>query len=164
MNYFKGCFKVEQIKKVWRKLAFENHPDRGGDTATMQDINAQYHDALKGKHGQTSYNQETQKEHTYYYNEKVEREVMEKVLELLGLKLEGVEVLLIGTWVWITGDTKPHKDKLGKNGAKCRWHGKRKAWYWRSAKNKCYRPSNTSLSGLAAAYGCESFDSMEQIA
>ena len=146
----------------------ENHPDIGGDTATMQEINKQYHEALKGQHGVTSYNQETQKEHTYYYNKNVETDVMNKVLELLGLRLEGVEVLLIGTWIWITGDTKPHRDKLGKGtndkpGAKCRWHSKRQAWYWRSAKNKCYRPSNASLGSLAAAYGCETFDTMDQI-
>lgn len=36
----------EDLKKAWRKLAVAHHPDRGGSTTTMRDINAAY-DVLK---------------------------------------------------------------------------------------------------------------------
>lgn len=40
----------DQLKAVYKKLALQHHPDRGGDTRTMQDINAAY-DALEGGKG-----------------------------------------------------------------------------------------------------------------
>lgn len=42
MKYFKNCNSIEEVKTQYKKLALENHPDRGGDTATMQAINAEY--------------------------------------------------------------------------------------------------------------------------
>lgn len=32
----------EQIKKAYRKLAMEHHPDRGGDSSTFQNISVAY--------------------------------------------------------------------------------------------------------------------------
>lgn len=37
----------DQLKAAYKKLAVQHHPDKGGDTRTMQDINAAY-DALEG--------------------------------------------------------------------------------------------------------------------
>ena len=45
MRYFDHLSTVEDIKPHYKKLAMENHPDRGGNTATMQEINAQYAEA-----------------------------------------------------------------------------------------------------------------------
>ncbi len=40
--YFEKAKNLDELKKKYRELAFANHPDRGGDTATMQAINAEY--------------------------------------------------------------------------------------------------------------------------
>ena len=40
----------DQLKAAYKKLALQHHPDKGGDTRTMQDINAAY-DALEGGKG-----------------------------------------------------------------------------------------------------------------
>lgn len=45
MKYFNTCTTLDELKKEYRRLTMLHHPDRGGDTATMQDINAEY-DAL----------------------------------------------------------------------------------------------------------------------
>lgn len=42
MIYFSGCITIEEVKKLYKKLAMENHPDRGGNIATMQAINKEY--------------------------------------------------------------------------------------------------------------------------
>jgi len=42
MKYFKNVRTVEELKKVYKKLARENHPDMGGDTAIMQAINNEF--------------------------------------------------------------------------------------------------------------------------
>lgn len=42
MKYFSGVNSLEALKAAYKRLALENHPDRGGDTAVMQEINAEY--------------------------------------------------------------------------------------------------------------------------
>ena len=42
MKYIKNVTSFEDLKKKYRDLLRQNHPDNGGDTAVMQDINAEY--------------------------------------------------------------------------------------------------------------------------
>lgn len=41
-TYFSPIHSLAQLKKEYRQLAIKNHPDKGGDTATMQAINAEF--------------------------------------------------------------------------------------------------------------------------
>ena len=40
--YFKNIESIEDLKQQYKKLAMENHPDKGGNTETMQAINNEY--------------------------------------------------------------------------------------------------------------------------
>lgn len=157
MSYFNHIFNVEDIKAEYRDLAFKNHPDLGGDTATMQAINAQYHEALKRCNGQTSKG-ENGKEHTYRYAEDIEQSVMDKINWLVGARLPGIRISLIGTWLWVTGDTKPYKELLKANGL--RWHPTRHCWYF-TAQKHYGRQSKYGLSHLAMRYGYQEFKDSE---
>lgn len=42
MKYFENIATLDDLKKEYRRLAMIHHPDVGGDTATMQEINAEY--------------------------------------------------------------------------------------------------------------------------
>lgn len=42
MKYFKNVKNVEDLKKTYKKLARENHPDMGGNIEVMQAINAEF--------------------------------------------------------------------------------------------------------------------------
>lgn len=42
MKYFKNIHSLSELKKQFRTLAIQNHPDKGGDTAVMQEINAEF--------------------------------------------------------------------------------------------------------------------------
>ena len=84
--YFSNLNKVEEIKKVYRKLCFKHHPDRGGDTAIMQEINSQYKKALQSVDGQKQTGSDGQ-EHTYYYNADIEQSLMDKISQLLSYKI-----------------------------------------------------------------------------
>ncbi len=42
MTYFKDVSTQEDLKRTYRKLAFLNHPDRGGNMLVMQGINNEY--------------------------------------------------------------------------------------------------------------------------
>ena len=154
MQYFSEFHTVEEIKKEYHRLAMLHHPDLGGDTATMQELNAQYTAALKMVDGQTSQGTDG-KSHTYRYDEATEQEIIDKIDELLRAGVaKTCSIDLIGLWVWITGDTKPIKDTLKELG--CRWHSKRLCWYWQNTGHSSYN-SGADLSGLAAKYGVTHF-------
>ena len=42
MAYFKNIHSLAELKKEYRRLALENHPDKGGSTEVMQQINAEF--------------------------------------------------------------------------------------------------------------------------
>ena len=46
IKFFTGVKTYDELRKRYKKLAFENHPDRGGNTETMKAINNEY-DFLK---------------------------------------------------------------------------------------------------------------------
>lgn len=141
---------VEQIKINYKKLAVKHHPDLGGDLETMKALNNAYEAALKSCNGQTSKDDQGQ-EYTYKYNQEIEKALMDKIIELLSLNMPNVEIDLIGTWIWITGDTKPVKDKIKQAG--CTWHSKRGCWYFKIGKYYG-KSSPDSLEELAKKYGC----------
>ena len=160
MKYFAGLTTVAEIKAKFKELAFRHHPDLGGDTETMKIINAQYHDALQSANGQQNKGSDS-KEHTYRYDEATEQAIAEKLDELLGLQLEEVEIAIIGTWLWVTGNTKPHKDQLGKNGIGLSWHTSRQAWYFNSTGHRAYS-SNAYLESLARTYGVTNVENFKR--
>ena len=46
-KFFKDVKSIEELKSQYKKLAFQHHPDRGGNTADMQQINNEYDELLK---------------------------------------------------------------------------------------------------------------------
>lgn len=147
-NFFAAFNTVEGIKAEYRRLAMAHHPDRGGDAEIMKDINRQYQEALKACDGQKS-----EGDRSYTYREDVEQELMEKLLELL--KLRGLEIALIGFWIWVSGDTKPNKEALKNMGLY--WHGERQCWYYKPRDWKRTYQSKGSLGALAQKYGYKGF-------
>jgi len=115
---------LEELKGLYRKLAMRHHPDRGGDTETMKAVNTEYDilfpllkDVHKNKDGET------------YTAKRSTSETADQFKNLITelMKMEGIEIEIIGRFVWVTGDTKPHRGKLKALGFK--WHNKKTAWY-----------------------------------
>ena len=42
MKYFTKCTTLEELKAEYRRLAMLHHPDRGGDTEIMKEINREH--------------------------------------------------------------------------------------------------------------------------
>ena len=154
MNYFANFQTVEQIKAEYKRLAVQNHPDRGGDAEVMKEINNQYTAALEKRNGQTS--KDGDREFTYKYDHAIELEIMEmiqKIITAIG-DVEDIDLILIGRWIWILGNTKPVKEPLKE--LSCKWHRDRACWFWRSADDRGYGRGG-DLESLAHKYGAADF-------
>ena len=42
MTYFQNIHSLADLKREYRHLAMQNHPDKGGDTAIMQQVNTEF--------------------------------------------------------------------------------------------------------------------------
>ena len=156
-DFFTKCATVGEVKTLYRALAMQWHPDRGGDNETMKQINLAYEQSLAGRHGEVSKGFDGEP-HEYKYNAKVEREVMDKIAEVLAdlgsLVGTALELELIGTWLWVSGQTRENKDAL--KALKFRWNGNRQMWSWHRPGYKAHA-STASMDAIRQAYGSRRF-------
>lgn len=137
MTYFRNTSTLEDLRKQYKELLKKFHPDNpGGSTEATKEINAEYAElfkSLKSKHdsGQTD-NKENSKSNTSYEDMKYNfeedamlREMLNKVIHISDITIE-----IIGQWIWLSGNTYPHRKELKEMGF--RFAGKQKSWYWHS--------------------------------
>ena len=148
--YFKNCGTLEELKKQYRRLAMKYHPDCGGSTEIMQAINAEQ-DALYEKL------KKQKKENADKYHETTETAAeFRDIIEAL-LKFGEIVVELCGSWVWVSGNTKPHREQLKALGL--RWSQNKKQWYWHHEEpGRKWRRGNTSMEEIRRKYGSQIFN------
>ena len=163
-TYFNDCKTQAEAKAKYRELVKQHHPDAGGDTATMQDINREYSQFMsEGAKGEARERQRT----AHAENRKSAAdfhdldEVGEKIRVMIefALNLEGVDVELMGLWVWLTGNTKAHKDAFKawneSHELKWRWMHKKQAWAYQGVPS--FNRKETTLDEIRNAYGSQKF-------
>lgn len=161
-NYFEGLKEDAQIRRAYRTWAKELHPDCGGSDDLMKELNKQFLFALKAIDGKVSTGSDG-KEHTYRYNEETETAVLEKLQEVQNLRLpHSVTIALIGTWIWVTGETKPFAEKLGKKGVGLSFSGEKAAWYFHVGGYKRRSHKGGNFQNMAMKYGYKQFSNNEQ--
>ena len=144
-HYFNNPQNLDELKKQYKHLAQKHHPDAGGDTASMQAINAEYAERFEVlKRTQNSRAAEDATGRTRATTENA-GDFIAIVNILLGL--DGLEVELCGRWLWIGGNTRAHKEEL--KAAGCRWSSSKKLWSWHRG--------NKSMSQIRSKYGSTTF-------
>ena len=148
IKYFTGCKTLEQLKREYKRLAKLHHPDCGGDDATMAAINAEFDELSKRLPRETATGE------TYQPREE-EREAPEKFREAVAatLNMDGVTVELCGAWLWVTGNTYPHRDRL--KGAGYRFSKNKVAWYWHDENSVSHSKKRYSLDEIRLMHGSE---------
>jgi len=156
MMFFDGCKTLNELKERYRKLAMENHPDMGGDVATMQKINAEHDEVFERL--KNAWNMENPDKKTTETPEEF-RDVLSKLFRLPGIVIE-----LCGSWLWISGDTKPNA--AGLKAAGCRWSANKKMWYWRHWMDGMYHKKHTpfTMNAIRATYGSSILTAEERAA
>ncbi len=65
--------------------------------------------------------------------------------------LDGCTVELVGTWIWVEGMTKEHRQELKAHGY--RWSPKHTKWYFRTTPHRFGRSSGKSYDEIRATHG-----------
>lgn len=153
MKYFVNIKTLDELKREYRRLSKIHHPDCGGDEEIMKAINNEHDElfeVLKAQHNARADADPTGKTKRTTETPEEFRRVIETLLTL------DLTVELCGSWLWISGDTKPHKDALKSVG--CRWSSSKKMWYWRHPEDgsKWHRGKQT-MSQIRNKYGSQTF-------
>lgn len=145
-NYFEECKTQDEFKQRYRELAKQNHPDLGGCSEAMKAINDEY---------EKEFRENYRKSGAKYEGVDVEdllnedRELREKLYAVLGIN--GIDIELVGTWIWIEGDSRPVKDVLKRNGF--RWARKKSAWYFHTGAYRKRGKKSFTLDEIRSRHG-----------
>ena len=133
---------INEAKKVYKTLAKKLHPDVGGSEEEFKILNSVYNDFIENK--------------IYFSNDfKIDLD-LEKIISQI-LHFENITIELVGSWIWLSGDTKEIKDKLKELGFK--WASKKKMWYYGEMKGKSH--GEKSLDEIKDKYGSKTFKKKE---
>ena len=142
---------LDDLKKAYRRLAMKHHPDVGGSTRDMQEINAEY-DKLFSQL-KTGYNAWASANNRHTTEEQPDD--FKRIIEIL-IKLDGLDIELCGSWLWIGGNTRKHKEAL--KAAGCQWCSKKKLWSWKPAGKRYHSYRGTkSMDQIRTKYGSQTF-------
>jgi len=148
MKYFDQIQTLTELKIAYKKLAQAFHPDNGGDIEIMKAINNEYDNMFKRL--KDNYNTQAKENNEHETNEMPEqyRDIIIKVMNLKNLDIE-----LIGSWIWVSGDTLTHKEILKSNGFM--WASAKKMWYWRPEEYKTYSRKTKDITDIRNKYGSQ---------
>ena len=136
LREFKGVEGINEAKKIYKQLAKKLHPDVGGDEESFKLLNAIYTDLI---------------EHKIYFSNDIKIDIeLEKIISLI-LHFENITIELVGSWIWVNGDTREIKEKLKEIGFK--WASKKRMWYFGEMKSK--NPTPKSMEEIKNKYGSE---------
>jgi len=127
--YFDNIKDSLELKKEYRRLAKIYHPDCQGNEKTMKIINEEYASKY------TELEQEAYSGDFERFLDKDIKDFLRIIQETLSYT--NIDIEIIGSWIWITGNTYPIRkelDCLGLHYAKYK-----KAWYWHQGNYKKYR-------------------------
>mgnify|MGYP003502325535 FL=1 len=142
INEFSEVTGINEAKKVYKTLAKKLHPDVGGSEEEFKILNSVYNDFIENK--------------IYFSNDfKIDLD-LEKIISQI-LHFENITIELVGSWIWLSGDTKEIKDKLKELGFK--WASRKKMWYYGEMKGKSH--GEKSLDEIKDKYGSKVYKKKE---
>ena len=158
MTYFKNCKTAEELKKEYRKLAMKLHPDiiggYGEEFKTMQAEFERLWERLKDVH-------QTAEGETYTAKHET-TETPQEFIHIINvlITLVGVEVEICGKWIWVSGNTKAHKETLKQ--LKFKWAHKKQAWYYHAEPYRKKSRRELTLDEIRDMFGSKRYDQKQE--
>jgi len=135
-NEFIGIEGINAAKKIYKILARKLHPDVGGSTEMFKILSEVYTNILENG--------------TNFLNDSAFDLEIEKIISQI-LHYEDITIEVIGSWIWLTGNTKPIKEVLKELNFK--YASKKMMWFYGEMKGR--NPKQKSMEDIKAKYGCQ---------
>ena len=154
MEYFKKCESLDEAKKLYWSFAKKLHPDVGGTKEAFQDLQNQFENFSPNK-----------EKYTGEFEQWQAKEYM-KIIEQL-MKIPNITITVAGSWIWLSGDTKPVKDQIKAidlEGSRFkRGFSKNKMqWYFSPEGYRKYTGKKYDFNEIKSMFGAESVESEGQ--
>ena len=153
-KYFENITTLEELRKQYKELLKLHHPDNGGNVSEMQEINSEYDRLFKVlKDHYENNNTDYGNTNTDYNNMKYDFAEDEKLREMLNkiIHFDGIDIELVGAWIWVSGNTYACKKELKELGFK--WASQKKMWYWHSEAFRKRSRKTLSMDDIRGYYG-----------
>lgn len=155
-TYFNNPETIEELKEKYRKLVKMLHPDNGGDENEFKAMQSEFtklYKALKNIH--RAVNGE------HYEKDNGSKETAEQFMDIIEkiIHMDGCVIEIMGSWVWVSGDTKKYADILKEIGFW--WSSAKKAWYYTGGVHQKRRGSY-SLNQLRKKWGAVEVETEKQ--
>lgn len=132
------------IKTAYRKACIKYHPDRNpAGLEMMKAVNVAYQFLQE-----IDYNG-TEQPIIEEVNSNFGDELNAAINAVFGLA--GVNIEVCGAWVWLSGNTRPHKDAIKASGYW--WACKKSAWYFRPPDYKSRNKGDWDMEKIRDTYG-----------
>ena len=141
MKYFVNIQTIEELKKKYKELAKKLHPDLGGTKEEFQKLNNEYDLLFKELKANKKSNKANIKDDKF-------KDIINELIKYNELTIE-----IIGSWLWISGNTYPLRDCIKNLGLL--WSKGRKKWYYTNDEldNKNTHYKKKTYEELKQSYG-----------
>ena len=129
----------DEIKAAYRKACATYHPDRNPAGLEMMKLVNMAYAALENYKPSA-----TQGDENIAYGDEMNT-ALNAIIDL------GLTIEICGSWVWVSGDTRPHKDILKSAGF--RWAPKKAMWHYRPAEWKSHSRGKYSMDEIREKHG-----------
>lgn len=132
--FFQSVTSLEDLKKQFRKLALELHPDKGGNEKDFINMKNEYDHVFEQLKNNAPKNEDGSINFDELNNFK---EILEQLINF------DITLEVIGSWIWVSGNTFEAKTTLKE--LKFKWAAKKKAWYYHEEQYKKRSKKNYTL-------------------
>ena len=156
-KYFKDVNTLEELRRQYKELLKKYHPDNvNGSTEATQEINAEYDrlfKVLKNRHESKATDNKENNAKTDFNNMKYDFSEDAKLREVLQqiITFEGINIEIVGCWIWVDGNTYDYKDTLKNIGFK--WAREKKKWYFHTEAFRKRSHKKLSMEDIRNYYG-----------
>ena len=158
MKYFKNIETLEELKKEYKKLAFKLHPDVNQERDTTKEFQ-QMQNEYEKLFNQVKNIRRNEKGEKYTKETSETMEEFEEIIDKI-IHFKNVNIEIIGSWIWLTGDTKTYKDIVKELGFK--WSKNKVAWYYHKDKFKKRSNRTLTLDDIREKFGSEKIQNTYQ--
>lgn len=150
--WFKNVSNLEELKAEYKKLAKKWHPDMQKNvdsTKIFVEIVSQYdalYKILKNKANNSQDSTDFKQKHSA--DSSIFRTIIDKLL-----KFDMINIEIVGSWVWVSGDTYNIRQILAQFGFQ--WSKGNKKWYWTETPMSKKVKKATSWQYKVEKYGCD---------